>query len=234
MKANTTHRSHKPKKKKVFIVQQYIICWTLLIATVLAILYGTLVAASYGYRVFSTQVKLISIHYTIESAESERIYHQQIASDPNYPSVRREAEQNQADACAAQGILAAQKRADLHNSSDSVIAWAAKDDVELSVLICGIAIFLAIALIWFLIVRFDILFEILSVEKKITCRILALIFLLLCVITFSCSHVFKAEYQFFNHGASKSKKKPRVPKVVTDDNVVPIYNKGTKCRKKNA
>ena len=101
----------------------------LVIATLVAICFVTYFLGSFGVKVAGTQIRMAHYHSEIKDLESSREYYQDLANKAEI-SEQIKAYQAQADNADQNIQKEFEARKALHDSSDPVIAFAAKNDFE--------------------------------------------------------------------------------------------------------
>ena len=137
----------KDTTKKMRVARKRTLRTFLLIVTLVAMAFATFNVCKVGGNILLTQFRMGYYYSEIEDLESERASLQQ--ESLGLIGEARRAYQNQADACVERSEALSQARKDLHNSSDPVVAFAAKDYFEVKILLLGFAIFA----VWGLLLR---------------------------------------------------------------------------------
>lgn len=149
----------------------------LAIVTLVTIILVTCWIASFGAKIIKTQVRMAHYHSEIEKLEADRDYCLEVVATSQIAE-QRAAYQKQADNDdeAIQNCFEA--RENLHESSDAVIRFAAKNDFDILICLLAIAMFgIAVA---FLVIAYQIFFEkVVNVEKAIVDFIFRHVFLIL-------------------------------------------------------
>lgn len=145
----------------------------LIVATLVAIVYVTCFLGSFGVKVAGTQIRMAHYHSEIKDLESDRDYYQDLANKAEI-SEQIKAYQAQADNADQNIQKDFEARKALHDSSDSVIAFAAKNDFEFSKLLLGLGeLFLVVV---FLLFMYKFFVQLVNVEKTIVDFTLKLLF----------------------------------------------------------
>ena len=154
----------------------------------------------------------------IQDLESERASLQ--AEALNLVGEVGRAYQAQADACVERSDALSTLRKELHNSSDPVVAFAAKDYFEFKILLLGIGILLG----WALLLRtiFRHMAEIVIAEEKIVSFALSVFFAISAFVCYLLSRLFRTCSIIFVPARKKKSKKARVAKRSIQSNVVPF------------
>ena len=169
----------------------------LVIATLVAIVHVTCFLGSFGVKVVGTQIRMAHYHSEIKDLESEREYYQDLANKAEI-SEQIKAYQAQADNADANIQKDFEARKALHDSSDPVVAFAAKGDFDLSKLLLGLGeLFL---LVVFLIFMYKFFVQIVRTEKTIVDFVLKLVFFITgSALAFVANVCFSAS-RFFSSG----------------------------------
>ena len=178
----------------------------LVIATLVAICFVTYFLGSFGVKVAGTQIRMAHYHSEIKDLESSREYYQDLANNAEI-SEQIKAYQAQADNADQNIQKDFEARRALHDSSDPVVAFAAKNDFELSKLLLGIGEMLLVVV--FLIFLYKFFVQIVRTEKAIVDFVFKLVFFItVSVFAFIANVCFSAS-RFFSSGkkqvASKRK-----------------------------
>ena len=178
----------------------------LVIATLVAICFVTYFLSSFGVKVAGTQIRMAHYHSEIKDLESSREYYQDLANNAEI-SEQIKAYQAQADNADQNIQKDFEARRALHDSSDPVVAFAAKNDFELSKLLLGIGEMLLVVV--FLIFLYKFFVQIVRTEKAIVDFVFKLVFFITgSVFAFIANVCFSAS-RFFSSGkkqvASKRK-----------------------------
>lgn len=194
-------RTSKKRFKKVWNAVTRLI---LTIVTLVAIIYVTCFIGSFGVKIVGTQLRMIHYHSDIQELEAEREYCQDIASKSTNPEQKKayQTQANNADKKIEKDLKA---RKALHESSDPVIAFAAKNDFNLVTLLVGLVELLVTALLVMLVYKFFV--QIINVEKKIFDFTLKIVFFAIGYVFFAVAKVCFGIARFFS-----SPKKQTAPK----------------------
>lgn len=145
----------------------------LVIATLVAICFVTYFLGSFGVKVAGTQIRMAHYHSEIKDLESSRDYYQNLANAAEI-SEQIKAYQAQADNADQNIQKDFEARKALHDSSDPVVAFAAKNDFEFSKLLLGLGeLFLVVV---FLLFMYKFFVQLVNVEKTIVDFTLKLLF----------------------------------------------------------
>lgn len=201
-------------KKSVVKSWKVLVRFFLLVATVAAMLFVTVNVG----KVFVTQVRLVSMYKSIESAESKRDAYARDAQ--MYENVyARKAYQSQADSYDAEAKLQTEKRNNLmHNSSDPIVAWAAKNGFEHSIFWPSLIAMLALLVAWYK--GFQNLTQVIGVEETVFNFIVYVVF-----IGASMVMVFLGRCCYCVAKIHKKKPKKHHKKASTHSNVVAFDKK---------
>lgn len=194
-------RTSKKRFKKVWNAVTRLI---LTVVTLVAIIYVTCFIGSFGVKIVGTQLRMIHYHSDIQELEAERDYCQDIASKSTNPEQKKayQTQANNADKKIEKDLKA---RKALHESSDPVIAFAAKNDFNLVTLLVGLVELLVTALLVMLVYKFFV--QIINVEKKIFDFTLKIVFFAIGYVFFAVAKVCFGIARFFS-----SPKKQTAPK----------------------
>ena len=194
-------RTSKKRFKKVWNAVTRLI---LTVVTLVAIIYVTCFIGSFGVKIVGTQLRMIHYHSDIQELEAERDYCQDIASKSTNPEQKKayQTQANNADKKIEKDLKA---RKALHESSDPVIAFAAKNDFNLVTLLVGLVELLVTALLVMLVYKFIV--QIINVEKKIFDFTLKIVFFAIGYVFFAVAKVCFGIARFFS-----SPKKQTAPK----------------------
>lgn len=194
-------RTSKKRFKKVWNAVTRLI---LTVVTLVAIIYVTCFIGSFGVKIVGTQLRMIHYHSDIQELEAEREYCQDIASKSTNPEQKKayQTQANNADKKIEKDLKA---RKALHESSDPVIAFAAKNDFNLVTLLVGLVELLVTALLVMLVYKFFV--QIINVEKKIFDFTLKIVFFAIGYVFFAVAKVCFGIARFFS-----SPKKQTAPK----------------------
>ena len=129
----------KDTTKKMRVARKRTLRTFLLIVTLVAMAFATFNVCKVGAKILLTQFRMGYYYSEIQDLESERASLQ--AEALNLVGEAGRDYQAQADACVERSEALSQARKDLHNSSDPVVAFAAKDYFEVKILLLGFAIF---------------------------------------------------------------------------------------------
>lgn len=194
-------RTSKKRFKKVWNAVTRLI---LAIVTVVAIVYVTCFLGSFGGKIVWTQIRMGYYHSKISDLEADREYYQKIASEATIAE-QRKAYQNQADNADKAIQNYSDIRKSLHDSSDPIVAFAAKNDFEFSKLLLGLAELLLV--ICFVAFMYKIFCTIINVEKAIVDFMLKSVFFVIGSLFAFVANVCFAVSRFFSSG-----KKQTLPK----------------------
>lgn len=194
-------RTSKKRFKKVWNAVTRLI---LAIVTIVAIIYVTCFLGSFGGKIVWTQARMGYYHSKISDLESEREYYQKIASEATIAE-QRKVYQNEADNADKAIQNYSETRKNLHNSSDPIVAFAAKNDFEFSKLLLGLAELLLV--LCFVAFMYKIFCTIINVEKKIFDFTLKIVFFAIGYVFFAVAKVCFGIARFFS-----SPKKQTAPK----------------------
>ncbi len=208
----------KENMKKVRAARRRTLRTCLLIATLVAVIFGTISVASLGGKIAWTQIRMGYYYSEIQDLESERASLQ--AEALNLVGEARRAYQNQADSCVERSDALSTLRKELHNSSDPVVAFAAKDYFEFKILLLGVGILLGWALLLRIIFRH--MAEIVIAEEKIFSFVLSALFAISAFVCYQLSRLFRTCSIIFVPARKKKNKKARVAKTIPESNVVPF------------
>lgn len=194
-------RTSKKRFKKVWNAVTRLI---LAIVTIVAIVYVTCFLGSFGGKIVWTQIRMGYYHSKISDLEADREYYQQVASEAVIAE-QRNAYQNQADNADKAIQNYSDTRKSLHDSSDPIVAFAAKNDFEFSKLLLGLAELLLV--ICFVAFMYKIFCTIINVEKAIVDFMLKSVFFVIGSLFAFVANVCFAVSRFFSSG-----KKQTMPK----------------------
>ena len=173
----------------------------LVIATLVAIFYLTCFLGSFGGKIVMTQLRMAHYHSEIKDLESSRDYYQDLANAAEI-SEQIKAYQAQADNADQNIQKDFEARKALHDSSDPVVAFAAKNDFEFSKLLLGLGELLLVAV--FLVFMYKFFVQIIKVEKAIVDFTLKLLFFTVgSVFAFVANICFSAS-RFFSSGKKQT------------------------------
>ena len=193
-----TRTTTKRKIKKSWNVVSGLI---LTIVTIVAIFFVTCFIGSFGVKVVGTQLRMAHYHSEIEQLEADRDYYQDLANKSTIKDqiAAYQAQANNADQNIEKDFEA---RKALHDSSDPVVAFAAKNDFELSKLLLGIGeLFLVVV---FLIFMYKFFVQFVRMEKTIVDFTLKLLFFTVgSVFAFVANICFSAS-RFFSSGKKQT------------------------------
>ncbi len=194
-----THKATRGFKKFWNVVSRLI----LTVVTLMTIVYGTCSVGSFGVKIVGTQIRMIHYHSDIQELEAEREYCQDIASKSTNPEQKKayQTQANNADKKIENDLKA---RKALHESSDPVIAFAAKNDFNLVTLLVGLVELLVTALLVMLVYKFFV--QIINAEKKIFDFVLRIVFFAVGYVFYSVAKVCFGIANFFS-----SQKKQTAP-----------------------
>lgn len=185
-------RTSKKRFKKVWNAVTRLI---LAIVTIVAIIYVTCFLGSFGGKIVWTQARMGYYHSKISDLEAEREYYQKIASEATI-SEQRKVYQNEADNADKAIQNYSETRKNLHNSSDSIVAFAAKNDFEFSKLLLGLAELLLV--LCFVLFMYKIFCTIINVEKAIVDFMLKALFFMVGSLFAFVANVCFAVSRFFS------------------------------------
>lgn len=153
------------KKNNPTLIARAIVRVTLIIATLVALAIGTFHVVPVAGKITWTQVKMAWFYSSIKSCEKDRDIHEATAQsylDEGYVMAAK-SEQNQANGLDSEiDVIKAARRA-LQADSDPIVKWAAKNQIELPVLLLGLAMFTGVAAAW--VFCWKKLFNILQIEE---------------------------------------------------------------------
>ncbi len=173
----------------------------LVIATLVAIFCLTCFLGSFGGKIVMTQLRMAHYHSEIKDLESSRDYYQDLANAAEI-SEQIKAYQAQADNADQNIQKDFEARKALHDSSDPVVAFAAKNDFEFSKLLLGLGELLLVAV--FLVFMYKFFVQIIKVEKAIVDFTLKLLFFTVgSVFAFVANICFSAS-RFFSSGKKQT------------------------------
>lgn len=203
----------KETTKKMRVARKRALRTFLLIATLMVMVFATFNVCKIGGKILLTQFRMGYYYSEIEDLESERASLQQ--ESLGLIGEARRAYQNQADACVERSEALSQARRDLHNSSDPVVAFAAKDYFEVKILLLGLAIFA----VWGLIVKgiFQHMAEIVIAEENIFSFVVSVGFSLLSALCFILARIFRNCSMIF---VPRARKRKVAKKHDSNDNIV--------------
>lgn len=186
-----THKATKSFKKFWNAVTRLI----LTVVTLVAIIYVTCFIGSFGVKIVGTQLRMAHYHSEIQDFEAERDYCHDIASKSTNPEQKKayQTQANNADKKIENDLKA---RKALHESSDPVIAFAAKNDFNLVTLLVGLVELLVTALLVMLVYKFFV--QIINVEKKIFDFTLKIVFFAIGYVFFAVAKVCFGIARFFS------------------------------------
>lgn len=173
----------------------------LTIVTIVAIFFVTCFIGSFGVKVAGTQIRMAHYHSEIKDLESSREYYQDLA---NKAEIREQIKVYQAQADNADQNIQKdfEARKALHDSSDPVVAFAAKNDFEFSKLLLGLGeLFLVVV---FLVFLYKFFVQIVRTEKAIVDFVFKLVFFITgSVFAFIANVCFSAS-RFFSSGKKQT------------------------------
>ena len=173
----------------------------LVIATLVAIFCLTCFLGSFGGKIVMTQLRMAHYHSEIKDLESDRDYYQDLANNAEI-SEQIKAYQAQADNADQNIQKDFEARKALHDSSDPVIAFAAKNDFEFSKLLLGLSeLFLVVV---FLIFMYKFFVQFVKVEKAIVDFTLKLLFFTVGSIFAFVANVCFSASKFFSSGKKQT------------------------------
>lgn len=173
----------------------------LVIATLVAIFCLTCFLGSFGGKIVMTQLRMAHYHSEIKDLESDRDYYQDLANNAEI-SEQIKAYQAQADNADQNIQKDFEARKALHDSSDPVIAFAAKNDFEFSKLLLGLSeLFLVVV---FLIFMYKFFVQFVKVEKAIVDFTLKLLFFTVGSIFAFIANVCFSASRFFSSGKKQT------------------------------
>ena len=167
----------------------------LIVATLVAIVYVTCFLGSFGVKVAGTQIRMAHYHSEIKGLESDRDYYQDLANKAEI-SEQIKAYQAQADNADQNIQKDFEARKALHDSSDPVVAFAAKNDFEFSKLLLGLGELLLVAV--FLVFMYKFFVQIIKVEKAIVDFMLKALFFMVGSLFAFVANVCFAVSRFFS------------------------------------
>lgn len=173
----------------------------LVIATLVAICFVTYFLGSFGVKVAGTQIRMAHYHSEIKDLESSREYYQDLANNAEI-SEQIKAYQAQADNADQNIQKDFEARSALHDSSDPVVAFAAKNDFELSKLLLGIGEMLLVVV--FLVFLYKFFVQIVRTEKAIVDFTLKLLFFIVGSIFAFVANVCFSASRFFSSGKKQT------------------------------
>lgn len=196
-------RTSKKRFKKVWNAVTRLI---LAIVTIVAIIYVTCFLGSFGGKIVWTQARMGYYHSKISDLEAEREYYQKIASEATIAE-QRKVYQNEADNADKAIQNYSETRKNLHNSSDSIVAFAAKNDFEFSKLLLGLAELLLV--LCFVLFMYKIFCTIINVEKAIVDFMLKALFFMVGSLFAFVANVCFAVSRFFSSGKKQTAPKQK-------------------------
>lgn len=167
----------------------------LVIATLVAIFCLTCFLGSFGGKIVMTQLRMAHYHSEIKDLESSRDYYQDLANAAEI-SEQIKAYQAQADNADQNIQKDFEARKALHDSSDPVVAFAAKNDFEFSKLLLGLGELLLVAV--FLVFMYKFFVQIIKVEKAIVDFMLKALFFMVGSLFAFVANVCFAVSRFFS------------------------------------
>lgn len=203
----------KDTTKKFRVARKRTLRTFLLIVTLVAMAFATFNVCKVGGKILLTQFRMGYYYSEIEDLESERASLQQ--ESLGLIGEARRSYQNQADACVERSEALSQARRDLHNSSDPVVAFAAKDYFEVKILLLGLAIFAVFGLI--LKGIFQHMAEIVIAEENIFSFVVSVGFSMLSALCFILARIFRNCSMIF---VPRARKRKVMKKHDSDNNVV--------------
>ena len=208
----------KDTTKKMRVARKRTLRTFLLIVTLVAMAFATFNVCKVGAKILLTQFRMGYYYSEIQDLESERASLQ--AEALNLVGEAGRAYQAQADACVERSDALSTLRKELHNSSDPVVAFAAKDYFEFKILLLGIGSLLG----WALLLRtiFRHMAEIVIAEEKIFSFALSVFFAISAFVCYLLSRLFSTCSIIFVPARKKKSKKARVAKRSIQSNVVPF------------
>lgn len=191
----------KENMRKVRIVRRRAVRVACVLVTLVMIMAFAAKVVSVGSKIVGTQIRMAHYYTEIEDLEAKRASLQEYALTVNNP-VARMSYQNDADACAALAQEYIDARNALRDSSDSLVAWAAKDGFEFSVLLTGIGVFVGLALALFGV--YQLFGYVVKAEEKIF-TVAVRVAMLVCSLVFGLLHrcFYNLALVFTNEGRSK-------------------------------
>ena len=173
----------------------------LTVVTIVAIFFVTCFIGSFGVKVVGTQIRMAHYHSEIKDLESDREYYQSLANKAEIPE-QIKAYQAQADSADQNIQKDFEARKALHDSSDPVVAFAAKNDFELSKLLLGLGeLFLVVM---FLVIMYKFFVQFIKAEKTIVDFVLKLVFFITgSALAFVANICFSAS-RFFSSGKKQT------------------------------
>lgn len=173
----------------------------LTVVTIVAIFFVTCFLGSFGGKIVMTQLRMAHYHSEIKDLESEREYYQDLANKAEI-SEQIKAYQAQADNADANIQKDFEARKALHDSSDPVIAFAAKGDFDLSKLLLGLGELLLVAV--FLVFMYKFFVQIVKAEKTIVDFVLKLLFFTVGSIFAFVANICFSASRFFSSGKKQN------------------------------
>ena len=167
----------------------------LIIATLVAIFCLTCFLGSFGGKIVMTQLRMAHYHSEIKDLESSRDYYQDLANAAEIIE-QIKAYQAQADNADQNIQKDFEARKALHDSSDPVVAFAAKNDFEFSKLLLGLGELLLVAV--FLVFMYKFFVQIIKVEKAIVDFMLKALFFMVGSLFAFVANVCFAVSRFFS------------------------------------
>ena len=167
----------------------------LVIATLVAIFCLTCFLGSFGGKIVMTELRMAHYHSEIKDLESSRDYYQDLANAAEI-SEQIKAYQAQADNADQNIQKDFEARKALHDSSDPVVAFAAKNDFEFSKLLLGLGELLLVAV--FLVFMYKFFVQIIKVEKAIVDFMLKALFFMVGSLFAFVANVCFAVSRFFS------------------------------------
>lgn len=174
----------KENMRKVRIVRRRAVRVACVLVTLVMIMAFAAKVVSIGSKIVGTQIRMAYYYTEIDNLEAERAELQEKALTLTIPAARM-GYQNDADACAALAQEYTEARNALRDSSDPMVAWAAKDGFELSVLFTGIGVFAGLALSLFGV--YQLFGYVVKAEEKIF-TVAVRVAMLICSLVFGLLH----------------------------------------------
>lgn len=203
----------KDTTKKMRVARKRTLRTFLLIVTLVAMAFATFNVCKVGAKILLTQFRMGYYYSEIQDLESERASLQ--AEALNLVGEAGRDYQAQADACVERSDALSTLRKELHNSSDPVVAFAAKDYFEFKILLLGIGILLG----WALLLRtiFRHMAEIVIAEENIFSFVVSVGFSMLSALCFILARIFRNCSMIF---VPRARKRKVMKKHDSDNNVV--------------
>lgn len=180
--AKNIHSTHSRRYTRI---RRTLTCLFLIISTLMLMAIGTFYVGRVGIKILGTQAMMAHYYLKIDSCEDQRDYYQELA----YTSCgeARRSMQNQADSMDTAIENYTAKRTALAQSNDPIVAFAAKNQFDLVMVILGIACLVVIAAVWYLVYhRFA---DLIWTEEKIFNLVVSKIFICLAVLFYALHYV---------------------------------------------